>query len=84
MDLGAFEYNASAGTFKVNLARIKDASQRLTGDIMSIQAEGSYEKAKALLDKYVVIRPEMKAVLDKLTEVPTDIVPSYPLADQMK
>jgi hypothetical protein len=84
MDLGAFEYNASAGTFKVNLARIKDASQRLTGDIMSIQAEGSYEKAKALLDKNVVIRPEMKAVLDKLTEVPTDIVPSYPLADQVK
>lgn len=83
-DLGAFEYNPSAGTFKVNFARMKDASQRLTGDIMSIQAEGSYEKAKALLDKYVVIRPEMKAVLDKLTEVPTDIAPSYPLADQMK
>ena len=84
MDLGAFEYNASAGTFKVNFAKMKDATQRLTGDIMSIQAEGSYEKAKALLDKYVVIRPEMKTVLDKLTDVPTDIAPSFPLADQMK
>ena len=83
-DLGAFEYNASAGTFKVNFAKIKDATQRLTGDIMTIQAEGSYEKAKALLDKYGVIRPEMKAVLDKLGNIPTDIAPTFPLVGQLK
>jgi hypothetical protein len=63
---------------------MKDATQRLTGDIMTIQAEGSYDKAKALLEKYVVIRPEMKAVLDKLVDIPTDIAPSFPLADQLK
>jgi hypothetical protein len=80
MDLGALQYNATTGTFKVNLAAMKDASQKLTGDIMTIQAEGSYEKAKALFDKYVVIRPEMKAVLDKLTDIPTDIAPSFPAA----
>ncbi|MCX6134691.1 MAG: peptidase [Ignavibacteriales bacterium] len=84
MDLGAIVYDAASGTFKVNIAAMKDASQRLTGDIMTIQAEGSYEKAKALFDKYVVIRPEMKAVLEKLSDVPTDIAPSFPLADQMK
>lgn len=83
-DLGAFEYSASAGTFKVNFAKIKDATQRLTGDIMTIQAEGSYEKAKALLDKYAVIRPEMKTVLDKLGDIPTDIAPTFPLADQLQ
>jgi hypothetical protein len=83
-DLGAFEYNASAGTFKVNFSKMKDATQRLTGDIMTIQAEGSYEKAKALLDKYALIRPEMKAVLDKLTDIPTDIAPTFPLADQLR
>lgn len=84
MDMGAIEYNATSGTFRVNIAKMKDATQRLTGDIMTIQAEGSYEKAKALFEKYVVIRPEMKTVLDKLTDVPTDIAPSYPLADQIK
>jgi len=84
MDLGAIEYNASTGTFSANIPKMKDASQRLTGDIMTIQAEGSYEKAKALFEKYVVIRPEMKTVLDKLTDIPTDIAPSYPLAEQIK
>ena len=84
MDLGAIEHNASTATFKVDIAKMKDAAQRLTGDIMTIQAEGSYEKAKALLEKYVTIRPDMKAVLDKLKDIPTDIAPSYPLAEQMK
>jgi hypothetical protein len=84
MDAGAFEYNAATGTFRVNLGKVKDATQRLTGDIMTIQAEGSYEKAKALLDKYVLMRPEMKATIDKMTEIPTDIAPIFPLVDQLK
>jgi len=84
MDLGAIEYNATTGRFKVNMAKMKDATQRLTRDIMTIQAEGSYEKAKALFEKYVIVRPEMKAVHDKLSDIPTDIAPSFPLAEQMK
>ncbi len=84
MDLGAIEYNSTTGTFRVNIAKMKDGTQRLTGDIMTIQAEGSYEKAKALLERYAAIRPEMKAVLDKLSDIPTDIAPSFPLAEQMK
>lgn len=84
LDAGAFEYNAASATFGVNLGKMKEAAQRLTGEIMTIQAEGSYEKAKALLDKYVLIRPEMKTVLDKLTDIPTDIAPSFPLVDQIQ
>jgi hypothetical protein len=84
MDAGAFEYDAASGTFRVNFGKVKDAIQRLTGDIMTIQAEGSYEKAKALLDKYVMIRSEMKATIDRMTEIPTDIAPIFPLVDQLK
>ena len=84
MDLGAIQYDAATATFKVNMASMKVAAQKLTGEIMTIQAEGSYEKAKALFEKYVIIRPEMKTVLDKLTTIPTDIAPTYPLAAQMQ
>jgi hypothetical protein len=83
-DAGAIEYDAQAKTFRINLAKMKEASQKLTGEIMTIQAQGSYERAKALLDKYAVIRPEMKAVLDKLTDIPTDIAPTFPLVEQLK
>ncbi len=84
MDEGAFLYDVKKATFSVNFSAVKDAVRKLTGEIMTIQAEGSYEKAKAMLDKYGVMRPEMKAVLDKMSDVPVDIAPRFPLAEQVK
>ncbi|HWS54884.1 MAG TPA: hypothetical protein VN228_12185, partial [Pyrinomonadaceae bacterium] len=81
-DEGAISFDERAGTFRVVPARVKEAVRKLTGEILTIQAEGSYEKAKALLDKYGVIRPPMQRALERLRDVPVDIEPSYPLAAQ--
>ena len=59
-DEGAIEVNEQTGTFSINQAKIKDAVRKLTSEILTVQAEGSYEKAKAMLDKYAVIRPPMQ------------------------
>jgi hypothetical protein len=80
MDEGAFKVNDANGAFSVDPAKIKDAVRKLTGELLTIEAEGSYEKAKAMLDKYALIRPEMRRALDKLTNVPVDIEPNFPLA----
>jgi hypothetical protein len=80
MDEGAFLYDERAGVFSVNPSKIKDAVRKLTSEIMTIQAEGSYEKAKAMLDKYAVIRPQMQKALDRMGDVPVDIEPIFPLA----
>ena len=80
LDKDAIRYDERVGTFSVNPARIKDAVRDLTHDIMTLQAEGSYEKAKALLDNYGVVRPQMQSALDRLGSVPVDIEPSFPLA----
>ncbi|MGI9105506.1 MAG: hypothetical protein ACR2G4_04570 [Pyrinomonadaceae bacterium] len=61
-------------------ARIKEAVGKLTREILTLQAEGSYEKAKAMLDRYGIIRPPMKRALDRLGDVPVDIEPHFPLA----
>ena len=79
-DEGAIKYNQHAGTFSVDQSRIKDGVRKLTHDLLTLEAEGSYDKAKAILDKYAVIRPEMKQAFDKLTNVPVDIEPVFPLA----
>ncbi len=79
-DEGAIEVNDRTGTFSINQAKIKDAARKLTGEILTIQAEGSYEKARAMLDKYAVIRPPMQNALDRLKDVPVDIEPIFPLA----
>ena len=83
-DEGAFVYDAKNGTFGVDFDKVKNAVRKLTTDIMTVQAEGSYEKAKAMLDKYGIVRPEMKAVLDRMNDVPVDIAPTFPIADAVK
>lgn len=79
-DEGAIEVDEKTGTFSINDAKVKEAVRKLTNEILTIQAEGSYDKAKAMLDKYAVIRPPMKSALDRLQNVPTDIEPIFPLA----
>lgn len=81
-DEGAFQYDQKAGKFHVVSEKIRDAVKKLTGEILTVQAEGSYEKADALLKKYGVIRPPMQKALDHLKDVPVDIEPIYPLAGE--
>ena len=76
LDQGAFKVNGD-GTFSVDTAKIRDAVNALTREIMTLQAEGSYAKARQMLDTLGVLRPEAKAVLDKLTSVPVDIEPRF-------
>jgi len=59
---------------------MKTAVTKLTAEILTLQAEGSYEKANAMLSKYGVIRPQMQEALNRLTDVPVDIEPRFPLA----
>ena len=79
-DEGAIKFDEATGTFSVEDSRIKEAVRKLTHDLLTIEAEGSYSKAKEMLDKYAVIRPPMKQALDKLKNVPVDIEPVFPLA----
>jgi len=79
-DEGAFAFDERSGQFSVNEAKIKAAVNKLTREILTIEAEGSFEKARTILDKYAVIRPAMKNALDRLKDVPVDIEPIFPLA----
>jgi hypothetical protein len=79
-DEGAIKIDERTGTFSIDHSKVKDAVRQLTHDLLTIEAEGSYEKAKAILDKYAVIRPPMKSALDRLGSVPVDIETIFPLA----
>ena len=76
LDKGAFKVNGD-GTFAVDAAKIRDGVTGLTREIMMLQAEGSYAKAKQMIETLGVLRPEAKAVLDRLTAVPVDIEPRF-------
>jgi hypothetical protein len=78
-DEGAIKFNEAKGTFSVDHAKIKDSVRKLTHDLLMVEAEGNYDGAKAMLDKYAVIRPPMQQALDRLRDVPVDIEPIFPL-----
>jgi hypothetical protein len=76
LDAGAFTV-LPGGTFAVDDAKIADAVTALTRDIMTLQAEGQYSKAKELLDRLGVVRPPVQKILDRLATVPVDIEPNF-------
>ena len=79
-DEGAIKFDERTGKFSIDNAKIREAVRKLDHDLLTLEAEGSYDKAKAMLDKYSLIRPDMKGALDRLKDVPVDIEPNFPIA----
>jgi Peptidase family M49 len=83
LDAGAFKV-MPGGTFAVDDGKIVEAVTALTREIMTLQAEGSYSKAKALIERLGVVRPNVQRVLDRLATVPVDIEPRFTTAERLK
>ena len=58
--------------------KFRDAFVDLTHDLLMLQAEGSYEKAQAMVDQYGAVTPELAAALAGLSDIPVDIDPVFP------
>ena len=83
LDRGAVRI-VRTGTFGIDEEAIADAVTALTAEIMTVQAEGSYAKARALLQRLATIRPEVQRVLDRLGRVPVDIAPRFTTAAALR
>jgi hypothetical protein len=76
LDKGGFISHGD-GVFSVDFKKIKQAVADLDREFLTIEATGDYERAKAMMTKYVVIRPEVQKALDKMKSVPNDIRPAF-------
>jgi hypothetical protein len=84
VEKGAITYDEATGLFSADYDRLVRANRDLAREILTLQAEGSYAEATALLERYGAMRPEMQAVLDRLTAVPVDIRPQYAVLEKMR
>ncbi len=82
LDQGAVVVKAD-GTFSVVDDKIRDAVAALTRDLLTTQAVGDYAAAQEMLERLVVVRPEVQRILDKLQDVPVDIEPDFVIARQL-
>jgi hypothetical protein len=80
-DKGAFVFRDR--TWEVDAAKIRGAVRDLAHDLLTIEATGDYAGAKKMLDTLGVIRPDVSATLEKVTDVPVDIRPRFVTADEI-
>ena len=80
LDAGAVRVGPD-GTFRMNDSRMKDAVRDIAGELMMIQAEGRFDRARALIEEQAVLRPDVQRALDRLTGVPVDIKPRFVTAE---
>ncbi len=77
LENGGYRYDNARQKVAVNFDKIYDATEELASVLLTIQAEGDYDRAKALIEKYGVMSPSMKTLTDKLIDLPVDIKPVY-------
>jgi len=77
---GAVTHDAAKGTFGIDSAKFEPAMRDLARALLTVQAEGDYEGAKALLKAYGAMPDEVVAALQRVRAVPVDIRPIYTLA----
>jgi hypothetical protein len=81
-DYGAFAAQKD-GTFAVDQAKVRQGVSALTHDLLTLEAEGDYAKAKDMLSRLAVVRPTVQTLLDRLGSVPVDIEPRFPTAEKL-
>uniref|UniRef100_A0A3N7FGL0 Uncharacterized protein n=2 Tax=Populus trichocarpa TaxID=3694 RepID=A0A3N7FGL0_POPTR len=72
-------------TFSVDFAKVEEAVESLSREILTIQAKGDKEAADLLLQKYCKMTRPLKHALEKLesVQVPVDIYPIFSTVNEI-
>jgi hypothetical protein len=76
---GAYFKDPATGMWSVDFTKIQDAVKACAGEILTLEARGDYEGAKAFMEKYARMDPELQAQLDGCKGIPVDIEPRFAL-----
>jgi hypothetical protein len=65
------------GRITADIPAMERAVRSLATELLTLQAEGDYERAGRILEEYGRMRPEIEDAVARLTDVPVDIRPRY-------
>jgi hypothetical protein len=80
----ALRYDAASGRFAVDLPTLVTANRALATELLTLQAEGSYQKADDLLKRYGSEGAQLNSVLARLASVPVDVKPKHAVLEKME
>jgi hypothetical protein len=75
LDSGAFERDAETGRYRVDFEKMDTAMTDLSRLLLTLQGDGDYEGTVKLTESRGVIKEQLQADLDRLTDanIPVDI-----------
>ncbi len=73
---GAFSRDPATGHYRVDFEKMKPAVDALSAKILTLQGDGDHAGARAFLDQYGKVGPELQADLDRIKQknIPVDLV----------
>lgn len=84
LENGAYNFDESKQKLSVNQDKIYSVVKDLANKLLIIQANGDYEGAKALIEKYAVESLPMTILVNKLSSIPVDIRPIFQIAQELR
>lgn len=82
LERGGYEFDPVSERVKVNYDKVYDAVKDLAHELLMIQAEGNYESAKQMIEKYAVNSESMKVLIGRLSDLPVDINPQFKITSK--
>jgi hypothetical protein len=79
---GAATYDPETGKYSVDFDKLETSIERLVLDVCMWQHHGDKQAVDRMFEKYGKLSPEAESVLARLTGIPVDIRPSYPVAGE--
>ena len=74
--MGAFQRDPTTGRYSLDVDKMQAAVEALSNKILTLQGDGDYDDAAAMVKELGVIGPRLQADLDRLSaaDIPVDIV----------
>jgi hypothetical protein len=80
---GGFEYNKVTQKFSVNDDKIRSAINDLLHELLMLEAEGNYQGAQNMIERYTKMPPNMESVIVKFADKPIDIKPVFKVLESL-
>jgi hypothetical protein len=77
MEKGAFSFDEERGRHRLDLEALPGAVESLARDLLVLEGDGDYDKARAFLEKYGAIDARIEATVAGLADIPVDIQPVF-------
>ncbi len=78
---GALRYDNVTKKFEIYPERCIDAMSDLSSEFLNFQTIGNYEYAKAFMEHWGVVPPELPPIIEGLSDIPTAVSPVWDLSE---